>query len=65
MAAMEARLNKEVTRMRAQLMSFSNEGAEFSLNVPDTNEVKGTEQQLFVERIVSRLSLTFHYFFLL
>ena len=37
---MEQRLNKEVARMRNQVMSFSNEGAEFSLNVPDTMEVK-------------------------
>lgn len=40
MAAMERRLTKEVTRMRAQLMSFSNDGSQVSLNVPDTNEVK-------------------------
>jgi hypothetical protein len=33
-------MNKEVTRLRNQAMSFSNEGAEFSLNVPDTHEVK-------------------------
>jgi len=26
--------------MRNQVMSFSNEGAEFALNVPDTMEVK-------------------------
>ncbi len=37
---MEQRLSKEVSRVRNQVMSFSNEGAEFSLNVPDTNEVK-------------------------
>jgi hypothetical protein len=37
---MEQRLSKEVTRLRNQVMAFSNEGAEFSLNVPDTHEVK-------------------------
>ena len=37
---MEKRLRKEVDRMRNQVMSFTNDGAEFQLNVPDTNEVK-------------------------
>ena len=37
---MEKRLRKEVDRMRNQVMSFTSDGAEFQLNVPDTNEVK-------------------------
>jgi hypothetical protein len=44
---MEARLTKEVGRMRNQVMSFTNEGAEFALNVPDTNEVK----EVFTENV--------------
>lgn len=42
---MEARLTKEVSRLRNQVMSFTNEGAEFSLNCPDTNEVKECMQE--------------------
>ena len=37
---MEQRLSSDVSKMRNQVMSFTNEGAEFQLNVPDTNEVK-------------------------
>ena len=37
---MQERMSSDVAKMRNQVMSFTNEGAEFQLNVPDTNEVK-------------------------
>ena len=43
---MEERLSSDVSKMRNQVMSFTNEGAEFQLNVPDTNEVKASFVQL-------------------
>ena len=58
MAAMEARLTKEVTRMRAQMMNFSNEGAEFSLNVPDTNEVKDVFGQVVTTVVQQQKQIT-------
>ena len=59
MAAMEARLTKEVTRMRAQLMSFSNEGGgNVSLNVPDTNEVKDVFGQVVTTVVQQQKQIT-------
>ena len=58
MAAMEARLTREVTRMRAQMMNFSNEGAEFSLNVPDTNEVKDVFSQVVTTVVQQQRQIT-------
>lgn len=58
MAAMEARLTREVTRMRAQMMNFSNEGAEFSLNVPDTNEVKDVFGQVVTTVVQQQKQIT-------
>ena len=43
---MESRLSSDVSKMRNQVMSFTNDGADFQLNVPDTNEVKETFAQL-------------------
>jgi len=43
---MEQRLSKEVSRVRNQVLAFSNEGAELKLNVPDTEEVKGVFSEL-------------------
>ena len=43
---MEQRLTKEVSRVRNQVLAFSNEGAELKLNVPDTEEVKGVFSEL-------------------
>lgn len=43
---MQERMSSEVAKMRNQVMSFTNEGAEFQLNVPDTNEVKEEFSQL-------------------
>ena len=43
---MQKRLGADVNKMRNQVMSFTNDGAEFQLNVPDTNEVKEQLTQL-------------------
>jgi len=49
---------KEVDRMRNQVMSFTNDGAEFQLNVPDTNEVKENLSELGMFRAAKMSSLS-------
>ena len=55
---MEQRLTKEVSRVRNQVMSFSNEGAAVNLNVPDTQEVKEVFNELVHTVVTAQKQIT-------